>query len=237
MAITFDQPLGSNQAFGNTVTVTTTAAAAAGSRVVVCVSWFNSSGASLTVTVGGTGATVDKQINNGNDRYAVASLVVAGGLASSSSITANVANASGGVLVMACSYLGTTGVDTTGSNTGTTAAAWSTGALTCANADSLYVGGAGADGTITSESSTPTNGNERFDLFDAGDNQGAVMQDLIVSAVGSNALTGTWGTTTGLTTQTMAVVIYKGTASSTGFELGVTPAQRISSFGAMPKGA
>lgn len=215
MAITFDRTLGSSTNNGPFASFTTSGATASNARVVVVMSWFQTTPGTASCTIGGTAATLDKQFNNGSDCVAILSLVVSGVLASGSTIAPSISGtANGGTIAAACSYNATTSVDTTGTNTGTTSASWSTGSLTCALADSLYVGVAGTDGSMTSESSTPTNGNERFDIFFAAVNQGAVMQDLIVSAVGSNAITGTWGTTTGLTTQTMGVVIYKGTASA-----------------------
>lgn len=228
MAITLDQPLGSNSNNGVTsVTITTTNAAASGARVVVVFSWFqNTPFTAPTCTVGGTAATLDKQIDNGNDHFAIFSRVVAGGLASSSSIVCTMTGTGGGggVLAASVSYLGTTGADTSNSNT-TTGTGFSSGAAANAVADALFVGGAGNETATTSVGGTNTNGTSRFDIWNAAAGQGLRMLDQIVSSIGSQALTGTWNVTSSATTG--ALMIYSGTAGATGIpDLIMAPSRR-----------
>lgn len=216
MTITRDAALGSNSVNGPaSVTITTAAAAAAGSRVVVVSSYFqNTPFSNPTCTVGGTAATLEKIVSNGLERFAVFWRDVAGGLASGSSIvvTEQGAGGGGGLLATACSYLGITGVDTTSSATGT-GTSHSSGSATNAVADSLFVGGAGNE-TAASTTSSPTNGTERFDIWNAAAGQGMTMLDLISTSIGAQALTGTWSTSS--TATTGALVIFSGTAGGGG---------------------
>lgn len=216
MAITLDQVLGSNigqtSAFAGTLTITTTQTAAAGSRVVVCISWFNTT--SLTPTCSdGSAYTLDKVFHNGSDAFAVFSRVLVGSLTSGSSITISglTTGSPGGLLGCACSYLGTTAVDTTSTNA-TSGTGFSSGAATNAVADALFVGGAGNESAATSVGGTNTNGTSRADIWNSGAGQGMRMLDLIASSVASQALTGTWNSSS--TATTGALVIYKGTASA-----------------------
>lgn len=225
MAITFDQFLGSNNANAlggsGTLVITTGQTAAAGSRIVFTVSWFDTGGGVLTVADAAGAYTKDKQTDNGSDHFAVFSRVLAGSLASGSAITLTipVAFAGGGVLIAACSYLGTTGVDTTATNN-TTGTGFSSGAAVNSVADALFVGGAGNEAASTTVGGTNTSGTSRADQYNVAAGQGARMLDLIVSSIGSQALTGTWNATS--TATTGALVIYKGTA--------VTPAASGSRF-------
>lgn len=214
MAITFDKSLGSATAGPS---FTTTNAAAANALVVVCFSFFdNTSVGTPSCTVGGTTATLDKQNTNSLDVFCIFSLVLSGsGLASGSTISCTVTGGGGlgGNLLTACSYLGTTGLDTTASNT-TTGTSFSSGSATNSVADALFVGGAGNETTVTSVGGTNTNGTSRFDIWNSGQQQGMRMLDLIASSIGAQALTGTWASSS--TATTGALAIYKGTASGAG---------------------
>jgi hypothetical protein len=220
VAITLDQALGSNtkNATGGTQTlvVTTGATAAAGSRIVVCASWFDNAGTGTVSCSDGTAYTQDKLVTNGNDKFSVFSRVLVGSLASGSSITLTWSSGflGGGLLAGACSYLGTTGVDTTNQNT-TTGTGFSSGAASNAVADALFVGGAGNETLTTSVGGTNTNGTSRFDIWLSAAQQGMRMLDLITSSTGSQALTGTWAVTSSATTG--ALVIYSGTAVAAPF--------------------
>jgi hypothetical protein len=230
MAITFDQALGSTNtnavAGAHPIVLTTTQIAAAGSRIVVTVSWFDTSAAAMTVADGAGSYTQDKLFNNGSDHFAVFSRVLVGSLASGSSITVTTGSAfaSGGVLIAACSYLGTTAVDTTSTNA-TTGTGFSSGSATNAVADALFVGGSGNETATTSVGGTNTNGTSRFDEWNASSQQGARMLDLIASSTGSRALTGTWAVTSSATTGVL--VVYSGTSAATGIpDLIMAPAHR-----------
>jgi hypothetical protein len=212
MTITFDQPLGSgNSTNATTVAITTTQTAAAGSRIVVCASWFDSLSRTITSVSDGTAYTADHALfANGNDKFAIYSRALVGSLASGSTITLTFsASLSGTALLVACSYLGTTGLDTTATNT-TTGTGFSSGAASNSVADALFVGGAGNETATTSVGGTNTNGTSRFDIWNSGAQQGMRMLDVIASSIGSQALTGTWASSSTATTGTL--VIYKGTA-------------------------
>jgi hypothetical protein len=217
MAITRDQALGSNHSSGGTATlpITTAATAAAGSRIVVCVSWFDSISLTITGVNDGSAYTQDKHFLNGNDKFDIWSRVLVGSLASGSTITVTFSQGGGlgGNLAAACSYLGTTAVDTSNTNT-TTGTSFSSGSATNSVADALFVGGAGNETALTSVGGTNTNGTSRFDIWDSGAQQGMRMLDLIASSTGAQALTGTWANTS--TATTGVLMIYKGTASASG---------------------
>lgn len=217
MAITLDQPLGSNNASSvtavtGTLVITTTQTAAAGSRIVVCVSTFQTGTLTISVTDAGGTYTQDKLTTNVSDFFAVYSRVLVGSLASGSAITLHNTSRTplGGTLIAAVSYLGTTGVDTSAQNT-TTGTGFSSGAAANSVADALFVGGAGNEAAATTVGGTNTNGTSRADLYNATAGQGMRMLDKIVSSIGAQALTGTWASTS--TATTGALVIYKGTAS------------------------
>lgn len=216
MAITLDQALGSNNAnisSGSTLVITTTATAAAGSRIVVLASWFDVASHTLSCS-DGTAYTQDKLFTNGSDKIAIFSRVLVGSLASGSSITLTMSSTfAGGFLAAACSYLGTTALDTTSTNA-TTGTSFSSGSATNAVADSLFVGGAGNETTTTSVGGTNTNGTSRFDIWNSGAQQGMRMLDLISATTGSQALTGTWNSSS--TATTGALAIYSGTAGGGG---------------------
>lgn len=211
--ISFDKALGSTStSVTAAVTITTSQIAAAASRIVVTISWFDSGSIAVTVADSAGSYTKDKQFDNGTEHFAVFSRVLVGSLASGSSITATWTGTStlGGQLLAACSYLGTTGVDTTATNS-TTGTGFSSGAAANSVADAAFVGGAGNEASATTVGGTNTNGTSRFDIYNAGVGQGMRMLDLIVSSIGSQALTGTWASTS--TATTGAVVVYKGVAS------------------------
>jgi hypothetical protein len=213
VAITRDQALGSNHNNGVTATVTTGAIVAAGSRIVVCVSLFATGFTSLTVSDSGGSYTQDKLVTNGSDRFLIFSRVLVGSLASGQVITPTFTGSGlGGFLITACSYLGTTALDTTTSNT-TTGTGFSSGSASNSIADALFVGGAGNETATTSVGGTNTNGTSRFDIWDSGAQQGMRMLDQIAASVGAQALTGTWASTS--TAATGALAIYKGTAATT----------------------
>lgn len=213
MAITLDQALGSNSANATTsVAVTTGAIAAAASRIVVCVSFFQPTPGTLAVS-DGTAYTLDKKFDNGSDHFLIYSRVLVGSLTSGSAITFTDSSSTGlgGVLVAACSYLGTTATDTSSTNA-TSGTSFSSGAATNAVADSLFVGGAGSEAVATTVGGTNTNGTSRFDIYNVAAGQGLRMLDKIASTIGSQALTGTWASTS--TATSGALMIYKGTAVS-----------------------
>jgi hypothetical protein len=229
VAITLDKALGSASGGSTAGTagsrvITTAATAAAASRIVVCVSWFDSGSGVFTVS-DGTAYTKDLQFDNGSDHYAIFSRVLVGSLASGSSITLSWTSgiSGGGILVAACSYLGTTGVDTT-SHATATGTGFSSGAASNSIADALFVGGAGSEATASTVGGTNTSGTSRFDIYDSSDGQGLRMLDLIASSIASRALTGTWGHTSSPTTG--ALVIYKGTASAAATLVPPRPATR-----------
>lgn len=226
MAITLDQVLGSASANATTsVHITTGATAAAGSRIVVCVSFFQPTPGTLAVS-DGTAYTLDKTFNNGSDHFLIYSRVLVGSLTSGSSITFTDSSSTGlgGVLLAACSYLGTTATDTSSSNA-TTGTGFSSGAATNAVADALFVGGAGNETATTSVGGTNTNGTSRADIWNATAGQGMRMLDKIASSIGSQALTGTWASSS--TATSGGLMIYSGTAGATSIpDLIMAPAHR-----------
>lgn len=227
MAITLDQSLGSNHAnlvSAGTVVITTGATASAGSRIVVVASWFDTGTGAVSVS-DGTAYTQDKRFDNGSDHIAVFSRVLVGSLASGSSITLTVGAGmnGGGFLLGACSYLGTTSVDTTATNA-TTGTGFSSGSVANTIADALFVGGAGNETTVTSVGGTNTNGTSRFDIWESAAQQGMRMLDKIASSIGAQALTGTWASSSTATSGTL--VIYKGAVAGGIPDLVMAPAHR-----------
>jgi hypothetical protein len=194
-----DAFLGQNSANGlASVVVTTTAPAASGTRIIAYVSWFHPSSASMTVS-GGTGMSWSSlgQVNNGSDRYALWTSNAPSGLASGQAVTATSASGAGGVLMSLTSAadVGTIDVVGGGSSPGATGANWSTGSIAPTQTGGWMTGGSGNE-TATTTSSTPTNGTEitGSDAWNSGAGQGAVAHYLIPASTASQALTGTWST-------------------------------------------
>lgn len=219
MPITADQYLGKNKAGSvSSLPITTLAQAAAGSRIVVCVSWWDAGGATVSCS-DGTAYAKDFEFDNGtNDRVAVFSRVLVGALASSSTITVSFSVGVSLAFAGAKSYLGTTGVDKSTNNVPAAGTAWSSGAVSNAVADSVYVGGSGSEASATTIPSSFTSGalfgsgSEDYDVAGA---QGVVYADLIVSSIASQALSGAFNASS--TTSVGFAVVYKGTAAAAPF--------------------
>jgi hypothetical protein len=201
----FDANLGSTSTSGGalTLTLTTTAAAAALTRIVVLISYWNSSGTALItgVMVGGTAATRDLRVThtNGNDIFEIWSVPKAAGLASSSSIVATAAGNMSGVLMGAVSLSGVDmtnggGVAGSGSSNAQSGTNWLSG--TASAAGGIAVGGAGNETVTTSEVATATTGTLVHHLWNTTAQQGfATAYNL-----GGTSVAGTFASTSTATT-------------------------------------
>lgn len=216
MAVAFDANLGSTDAGAGTLTVTltTSSAAAALTRIVVFVSYFSSSALTSGVTVAGTPMVMDKRVSNGSDRFEIWSVHSAAGVSISASIIVTWAATTGlgGRLIGAASFTGVLSsgaLDTTSSATAT-GTGWASGSATNANADALFVGGAGNE-TAGSTTSTAVNGLEIHDRWRSADGQGFASGYTLAGTIASRSISGTWSTSS--TATTGALVIYSGISS------------------------
>lgn len=211
-----DQTLiGSNSTNGSTVTtVTTSSAAVAGSKIWALVSWFNSNAVTMTVAGGGLSWSSLKQVNNGNDRYAIWCADAPAGLASSTAISVTQSSSgAGGLLADLASFTGLptgTVADATNQATGT-GASWSSGSASNLAAGALAIGGAGNE-TATTTSSTPTAGTELLDRWETLAGQGIATGYIIAAAVAAQVITGSW-VGAASTANTGAIVVFPGTST------------------------
>lgn len=218
MATTLDQSLGLYNGSAQNPSFVTTAAAAANTLIVVCMSYWNSSGVCTGVTIGGTPAAQHKVSDSGSDYYEVWALFVAGGLASGSTIAMTFSTQGDQKFIAAASFTGVPSgysVVTTGGATGGSGAAWTSGAATnTGQADALYAGGAGCEDSTNPTNSTPDTGTlELYDTYNATALQGWTMCYKVVSTVASDALTGDWSNANS-TVNTGALVIYPAESST-----------------------
>lgn len=208
MAVALDQNLGTGSNNGVvTVVINTAAATAAGAKIFALISWFHGSLTTVSVSGGSLTWTNLKQLANGSDRFAIFCADAPSGLASATAITTTIGSGPGGLLVGLVSFTGlTTGttVDTTNQNT-TTGTGWSSGAAIPAAVGNLLIGGAGNETTGTT-TSTATNGTEIHDLWNTAAGQGLATGYIVAASTASQAVTGTW--TTSSTATTGALVIF-----------------------------
>lgn len=210
-----------------TRTFTTSVTAPSNSLVIAVCTWGAGSsvvgtfsGGGLSWGLSGTGAA--DQTNSFSFGFVfsigIFSAPAASGLASSQVLT--LTTPSGVDANIAVCYV--TGMDLTSTRTdgsnggGANTANWNSGAATTTNADDLLIGGSMIDGAI---SSTPTAGEtELFDYQNAGDAWTSTVAYKIVSATGSQSISGAW---TSAHSEVAGFVAYKAAAAGGGG--GTTP--------------
>lgn len=186
--------LGTGAATGATsVNITTSASVATGGMIAMLIFVFHTGGAvNTTLTGSGGGLTwvVAHSSVSVNVRLALVYAFCPSGLAASSTITANAAEAAD-ITCCAASY---TGIDTSGTvvafnASAASSTAWASGTV-AGNSGDAYIGGSGGDGTLST--STPTSpAVERID-FNSATSSGSIT---LVDKIGGNAsdsLAGTW---------------------------------------------
>ena len=212
MAILPDANLGAtDSATATSISLTTTAAAAAAARVVVFVSYFTNSAATISgVTVAGTACARDKRATNGSDILEIWSCHRAATTPSASTVTASFSNSpGGGILLSAASF---TGILQTGyldgtSNANTTAASWNSGSASNVTTEALFIGGCGTEDPTNPTTSTAVNGTELHDRYRVADQQGIVTGYRIETTVASRNVSGTLSNSAS-TANTGALAIY-----------------------------
>lgn len=229
MAIAFDQQLGSNVtiASGTTQTLSTGNTVASGGTIFLLVGGMGN--AASSVSGGSLTWVIDKAGVNGNLNVALVRASAPAGIASGTTITVTYAGATTSRAVSGFSF---TGVDTSSpvdgtpaSQTGTTVA-WTSGAVTTANATDVVIGLNMLD-DFDDTTSTPTAGWTEvpatagdFNTVTNGDSFTAVYQ--IVASTGTYTPGGTWAI--GGTATVGVAVAYKAGAGVTTI---VSPLQLI----------
>jgi hypothetical protein len=202
-----------------TRTFTTSVAAPSNSLIVAVCTWGAGSAVAGTFSGGGLTWSTD-QTNSFNFGFVfsigIFSAPAPSGLASGSVLT--LTGAAGIDANISVCYV--TGMDLSGTRKdvshgqGASTANWDSGAATTTNADDLLIGGSLIDGsaTATAMTSTPAAGEtELFDWINSGDDWASTVAYQIVSATGSQSISGTWAASAN---QVSGFVAYKAAAAS-----------------------
>jgi hypothetical protein len=195
MAIAFDASQGTNQAAAGatTITLTTGAAVASGGLLVVCIS--ANAGTLNTVSDGTNNLTIGTPASSGLEKTWMAYRYYAGGLASSSTITATFAGSQSERMIGAASW---TGCDSTPfevestRNTIFSETSWTCSPVTNVSAAALIVGFFGTAGAGNPTNTAGVNYTECLDWTLSGGQKSAAAVYRIVSSAAAQTPLGDW---------------------------------------------
>jgi hypothetical protein len=207
----FDANLGSfSQNTGAaTIVLTTAAAAASGSRVIVAVHFSNATTSPTMLNTGGLTWTLDALGRGAAFSTALFSATSAGGLASSTVLTATFNGTATSGFIMACSFTALPGpVNTTQLATAGAGTTWTVTTAGTWPRDSVVYGVTEAD-TTTTGTNTPSSGTEVHELTNTGYAAALCSEYLIVTGAGPQTLSGTWAGLTGNSQKVTVAVVYQ----------------------------
>lgn len=207
MPPTLDANLGSAT---NSATLTTTGAAAPGTRVVLCLWWFEAAGTLSTVIGGGLDWVVDFQDEDASDNHlAFASAYAPGGLESGTvlrPVFSSAVDFGPGMAALSLNDVGASGyVDGLSTPVDDFAEAWSTSGLSTTEAETFCLAISVATGGV-GNSNTASTGTELHDFTAEGNNRMATVYSE-ESSSGAKTLAGTWAVT--VSTQLNIAIAYK----------------------------
>jgi hypothetical protein len=192
MAVSLDQPLGTNAAAGSaTITLTTAATVASLATILLVCGRYNAGTPTATLSAAGGGLTwtQDHTLTSGNVRTSVFSAPAPAGLPSGTVITVSQSLGTGDMLVGAGSFLGVGALSAFNALASGAGTAWATGTVAAASGDFLF-GGAFGDGLAGT--STPTSpAVELLDANSAGQTE-TITAAYKLSVAGSDSIAGTW---------------------------------------------